>query len=102
MIPVVVTKTGTGSTRIVAVDYFQQQIAIGLFVEITSGAATYTVEQTSDDFQDPNVTVNWVPVPGLSSLSANAEGSLLYPVRGVRLTINSGSGTCKFTMMQAG
>lgn len=99
------TKTGAGSTRIYAVDYFKNPVNIGIQAVLT-GTATYTVEYTLDDILDSSfnaATATWNPVTtDLSGATASKNGFFNVPCRGIRLTIASGSGTVVATICQAG
>jgi hypothetical protein len=74
-------------------DYRQSPFNVGMGVKLSAGAVlTYTVEHTFDDIQDPTIT----PVPfsnsGLTSLSANDDGNYAFPVKAIRLTVDSYTG----------
>lgn len=72
-----------------------------------SGTVTYTCAYTLDD---PNNTVNpssavpplsW-PIATLTSQTASVAFNLVQPVMAVNCTINSGTGTVVFYVLQAG
>lgn len=97
-----VSKTGTGSSAVVAVDFFQNPFNIGLGV-VVSGTVTFTVEYTfsdpSDDTFNPS-TATWFST-GLTG-SANAAQAFTVPCRAIRVTNSSGSGTSTLYVQQAG
>lgn len=73
---------------------------------IVSGVAVnYTVEYTYDAYWNlpSGVTLPGIfPVQTLSGQTINGEGTLPWPTAGVRLTINSGTGTARMTVTDAG
>ena len=101
MRPVVVSKTGTGSSSVVPLDHYQSPFNVGFGV-VVSGTVNYTVQHTFDDIFDATVTPVWFSHPTIASLAANADGNYAFPVRAVRVTVNSGSGTATMTVIQAG
>lgn len=79
-----------------------------LGMSVTSGAITATAEYTYDD---PNglvpsngaIPANVFPMSGLSGVSGPViDGVLQQPANYVRWTVNSGSGTGSFYVLQAG
>ena len=101
MRPVVVSKTGTGSSSVVPLDHYQSPFNVAFGV-VVSGTVNYTVQHTFDDIFDASVTPVWFSHPTIASLAANADGNYAFPVRAVRVTVNSGSGTATMTVIQAG
>ena len=55
MRPQVISKTGTGTSAWIPMDYKQNPFNVGIGV-VVSGTVTYTVQHTFDDIFDPNVT----------------------------------------------
>jgi hypothetical protein len=102
MIPVTLTQTGTGSSRPFQCSYWAVPANLGFGCVITSGSATYSVEHTFDNIQDPSITPTWFPHPTVAGLQANADGNYAFPVTAVRLTVSAGSGTVALTIVQAG
>lgn len=78
---------------------------ISIAVELASGSATFTGEYTYDDPNNLPIGVNY-PLPfditALTSKSATTDGSITNPVIATRVTINSGTGTIRVRMLQAG
>jgi hypothetical protein len=101
MRPVVVSKTGTGSSSVVPLDHYQSPFNVGFGV-VVSGTVNYTVQHTFDDIFDASVTPVWFNHPTIASLAANADGNYAFPVRAVKVLVNSGSGTATMTVIQAG
>jgi hypothetical protein len=100
-----ISKTGTGSSTIYAVDYFRCPVNVGIQA-VLSGTATYTVEYTLDDITDSSFVASSATWTGaaadLTGASTSKNGLLTVPCRGIRLTIASGSGTVTVTLCQAG
>jgi hypothetical protein len=77
-------------------------VALGVLV---TGTVNYTVQYTFDNVfaSDYNpATGNWVDHPSLTAQTATKDSNVAYPVQGIRLVVNSGSGTAKLTAIQAG
>jgi len=104
MRPVTVTLSdasgGAKSSNAVLLDYFSLP-AVSLQIVVT-GTVNYTVEQTLDDPTAASVT--WFPHPdaNLVSQTVNRQGNYAYTPRATRITLNSGSGSVAFTVLQAG
>jgi hypothetical protein len=100
-----ISKTGTGSSSIYAVDYFRCPVNVGIQAVLT-GTATYTVEYTLDDITSDSFsasTATWTGATAdLTGASASKNGLLTVPCRGIRLTIASGTGSVVATICQAG
>jgi hypothetical protein len=104
MRPVVYTITGTGSSRVFPPDHYVSPFNVTLAVTVT-GTVNYTVQYTFDDVFDSGFspsTANWVDHPSLTSQTATKDSNIAYPVRGVRLLVNSGTGTTRLVIIQAG
>lgn len=101
MRPIVIAKTGTGTSTTAALDHYQSPFNVGLGA-VVSGSATYTIQHTFDDIFDATVTPTWFNHPTLASQTASADGNYAFPIRGVRINIASGAGTVTLTLIQAG
>ena len=102
MRPIVLTKTGTGASSNMAVtDHYQSPFNVGIGV-VVSGTVNYTIQHTFDDVLDGAVTPTWFNHPTLASLATSADGNYAFPVRAVRVFVNSGTGTATATVIQAG
>jgi hypothetical protein len=72
---------------------------------IVIGTINYTVQYTYDAYWN---LPSGVALPGiftlgtLNGLAVNGEGSLPWPVSGARLLVNSGTGTARMTVLEAG
>lgn len=93
-----------GSTRWLLLDQHVTPGSTSLGALITAGSATYTAEYTYDDFL--TLTAGAFPTPrtvvGLTNQTINTDAQLAFPVKGVRLTVNSGAGAVTLTVIQAG
>jgi hypothetical protein len=77
-------------------------VALGVRV---SGTVTCTVQYTFDDVFAPSYdpsSGNWTNHPSLTSLTLSADSNIAYPVTGVRIVGNTGSGEAFLTIIQAG
>lgn len=93
-----------GSTPWVLADQHVTPGNIALGALITAGSVSYTGEYTYDDFL--NLAAGAYPTPrtvvGLTNQSVSSDAQLGFPVKGWRLTVNSGTGTVSLTGIQAG
>lgn len=101
MRPVVVTQQGAGSSATVPLDHYQNPFQVGIGV-VVSGTVNYTIQHTFDDIFDAAVTPTWFSHPTLASLAANADGNYAFPIRAVKVLVNSGTGSATATVIQAG
>jgi hypothetical protein len=77
---------------------------IGFGVVVT-GTVNYTVQHTFDDVFSSTFnpsTAAWFDHPTIAALGANADGNYAFPVTAIRLLVNSGGGTARLTLLQAG
>ena len=92
------------TSTIVALDYWVSPFNVALSVRVT-GIVDYTVQYTFDKIYEDNwvpSTGNWVNHPSLSSKTTTLDSNIAYPVTAVRIIQNSGTGSCVFTVIQAG
>lgn len=101
MRPVVVSKTGTGSSAAIPLDHYQSPFNVGFGV-VVSGTVNYTVQHTFDDVFNSSVTPTWFDHPTVASLAVNADGNYAFPVRAIKVLVNSGTGVATMTAIQAG
>lgn len=99
MRPIVVTKTGTGTTNWLPVDPAQAPFQIG-FGCVTSGTVNYTVQHTFTNVQDSSLTATAFNHPYVAAQTANADGNYAFPVSAVRISVTSGSGSVTMTLLQ--
>ena len=102
---ITLTQTGTGSTtKIVVPDTFKNPFNIGIGCVVT-GTVNYTIEHTFENVLAAGFSAGsatWFPNSGITSKTANTDGNYAYPVNGIRLTVNSGTGTVTAYILQAG
>jgi hypothetical protein len=94
-----VSKTGVGSSSALVMNTNVSPFNVGFGVVVT-GTVNYTVQHT---FDDPAIGfTTWFSHPTVASLAANADGNYAFPVTGVKVLVNSGSGTATLNLIQAG
>ncbi len=94
----------TGSTRWLLLDQHVTPANVSLGGVLEAGAVNWGVDYTYDDFLDLALgayPVAWTHAT-LRNENASADGSLSSPVKGVRLTVNSGTGLVTLTVIQSG
>jgi hypothetical protein len=101
MRPVVISKTGAGSSSIVPLDHYQSPFNVGIGV-VVSGTVDYTIQHTYDDVQNAAVTPTWFNNATIAGKTGNFDGGYTLPVTAVKLLVNSGTGTATATIIQAG
>lgn len=94
-----VSKTGVGSSSALVMNTNISPFNVGFGVTVT-GTVNYTVQHT---FDDPAVGFStWFSHPTVASQAANADGNYAFPVTGIKVLVNSGSGTATLNLIQAG
>lgn len=108
MRPVVYTLSdasgGAKTSAVYAPDNYVSPFNVALSGTVT-GTVNYTVQYTFDDVFANNynpATGNWVDHPSLTAKTTTSDSNIAYPVTGVRLKLNSGTGSVKLTAIQAG
>lgn len=101
MRPKTISQTGAGSTAWMPVDWRQSPFNASVSVVVT-GTVSYDVEHTFDDVFDAAVTPTAWDHATLAAQTANGNSNYAFPIRAVRVTVNSGTGTAALTWMQAG
>jgi len=104
MRPAVLSIKGTQTSSVYTPDHYVSPMNVALSVRVT-GTINYTVQYTFDNVfaQDYNpATGNWVDHPSLTAQTATKDSNIAYPVTGIRIVGNSGTGTAIFTIIQAG
>jgi hypothetical protein len=107
MQPQVYSLTGTGSSDPFVVNTNTTPVNIGIAV-VVSGTVNYTVQHTFDSaggsqpYNPQAGFTTWFDDATLASQSTTKQTTILYPVTGVRLVVNSGNGTATMTVVQAG
>lgn len=94
-----VSKTGVGSSSALVMNTNISPFNVGFGVTVT-GTVNYTVQHT---FDDPAIGFStWFSHPTVASQVANADGNYAFPVTGIKVLVNSGSGTATLNLIQAG
>lgn len=94
-----VSKTGTGSSSALVMNTNISPFNVGFGV-VVSGTVNYTVQHT---FDDPAVGfTTWFSHPTVAAQTANADGNYAFPVTGIKILVNSGSGSATLNLIQAG
>ena len=98
----VVSQTGAGSSQPLIMNTNGLPM-VSLQVVVT-GTVNYTVQQTLDNLFDTSITPTWFDHPDTNLVAATAskQGNYAYVPFGVRVTVNSGSGTARLTTIPAG
>ena len=95
---------GAKTSAVYAPDNYVSPFNVALSV-LVSGTVNYTVQYTFDNVfagdYNPS-TGNWTDHPSLTSKTASLDSNIAYPVTGIRIKLNSGTGTAKLTAIQAG
>lgn len=94
-----VSQTGVGSSSAIVVNTNISPVNIGFGVVVT-GTVNYTVQHTFDDPATGFST--WFSHPTVASQTANADGNYAFPVTGVKVLVNSGTGSASLKLIQAG
>lgn len=94
-----VSKTGVGSSSSLVMNTNVTPFNVGFGV-IVSGTVDYTVQHTFDDPASGFST--WFSHPTVAGETANADGNYAFPVTGIKVLVNSGSGTATLKLVQAG
>lgn len=75
------------------------------FGAIVTGTANYSVQHTFDNPYNGvnlNTTATWYDHPDVAAQTTNQDGTYAFPVRGIRLHRNSGTGQVILNLVQAG
>lgn len=99
MRPQVISKTGTGTTAWIPLDYKQNPFNIGLGI-VVNGTITYDIEHTFDDIFDAAVTPVAFKHSSLVAQTTNKDGNYAFPIRAVRVNNTAGTGTTTLTILQ--
>ena len=99
MTPQVLTQIGVGSTAWIPLDYKQSPFNVGFGVTVT-GTVNYTIEHTFDNMFDSSVTPTAFAHSTVVAQTTNQDGNYAFPIRAVRVTVNSGTGSATLTLLQ--
>jgi hypothetical protein len=94
-----VSKTGAGSSSALVMNTNTNPFNVGFGV-IVDGTVDYTVQHT---FDDPAVGfTTWFSHSTVAGETTNQDGNYAFPVTGIKVLVNSGSGTATLKLVQAG
>jgi len=102
----VTTVTGAANADLYFPNWRESDFGIGFGVAVT-GTKNYTVQHAFDDPEDfssasdYNTNATWYDHESVAAATASADGNYAFPVRGIRLVGNSGTGTVVGTFLQA-
>jgi len=96
-----VSMTTTGSSTPIVMNTNTTPFNVGFGV-VVSGTVNYTIQHTFDSPATGFTT--WYPHPTIASKTDNQDGNYAFPVTGIKLLVNSGTGTYSATLnlVQAG
>lgn len=105
--PYRVTVGAVGSSSVIPLNTYANPFNLGIGCNVSSGATlTYTVQHTFDNVQSESFnpsTATWFSQTALANQTADKDGSYLFPVTAVRLTVTAWtSGTVTMTVIQSG
>jgi hypothetical protein len=99
MRPQVISKTGTGTTAWIPLDYKQAPFNVSV-AAVISGTITYDIEHTFDDIFDTAITPTAFKHATIVSQSANKDGNYAFPIRAIRVNNTAGTGSTTLTILQ--
>jgi len=99
MRPQVISKTGTGTTAWIPLDYKQAPFNVSV-AAVVSGTITYDIEHTFDDIFDTAITPTAFKHATIVSQSANKDGNYAFPIRAIRVNNTAGTGSTTLTILQ--
>ena len=93
---------GVGASQEIPLDQNVSPFNVSLALIITL-VVDVTVQFTFDDvFADNSGPFAWFDHTDLTNILADSEATIVSPVKAVRVLTNSGTGTCRFEVAQAG
>ena len=95
----IASQTGAGSTTPFVMNTNTTPFNVGFGVLVT-GTVDYTVQHTFDDPATGFTT--WFSHPTISGETTNQDGNYAFPVTGIKVLVNSGTGTATLQLVQAG
>lgn len=99
------SRTGTGSSNVLAMDTYISPFNVGFGVVIT-GAVSYSIQHTFDNPQTV-ASPTWFFHPSTPSgtpVTANLDGNYAFPVAAIKILTSAATntGTVTLTVIQAG
>lgn len=96
---ITVGTSGVGASVVRPMNLYQSPVNISLGASV-SGTVDYTVQHTFDDVFQTDDGLTFFPHADLADQTATADGNYAFPVTGIRVLMNSGTGTVSFTIIQ--
>lgn len=96
----IATKTGIGSSNVLAMDTYISPFNVGFGV-VATGTVTYTIQHTFDNVQTVASPV-WFSHPTIAAKTDNQDGNYAFPVVAIKVLVTAGTGTATATVIQAG
>jgi hypothetical protein len=94
-----VSQTGVGSSDALVMNTNISPFNVGFGV-VATGTVDYTVQHT---FDDPAVGfTTWFSHPTVAAQTSGADGNYAFPVTGIKVLVNSGTGSVTMNVIQAG
>jgi hypothetical protein len=94
-----VTRTGAGSTAAVVINTNVTPVNIG-FAAVVTGTINYSIQFSYDD---PAIGfTTWFDDATITSKTGNEDGSINFPITGIKALVNSGTGSIALSVVQAG
>lgn len=106
MVATYATTPATGqvaSGAVLPLNFENTATGIG-FVCAVTGTVNYSVEHTYDNVLDAAISPLWLPhgISNMTNATTTQESNFVIPVAGMRVVINSGTGSVKTTVLQQG
>jgi archaellum component FlaF (FlaF/FlaG flagellin family) len=102
----IATRSGTGSSNVLAMDTYISPFNVGFGVYNSGGSSTTVTVQHTFDNPQTVASPNWYNHPTIASTAlltgTGVDGNYAFPVAAIRVTVNSGSGPVTMTVIQAG
>jgi hypothetical protein len=92
------------SSGVAVLDTYKTPFNVGFGLNVT-GTVSCTVQHTFDDPLAAGfvaASAKWYDHPDVAAATADADGNYAFPVRAIRLSQASGSGSAVLTVVQAG
>lgn len=98
-----VTRSLNGTSNAAILDYYGSA-PTNLQVTVVSGSPNWTVQQTLDDPNNPDITPTWFDHPDTNMVAqtVSRQSNYSFLPAAVRITINSGNGVVRLTVLQSG
>jgi hypothetical protein len=99
---VTVDTLATGASQEIPLDRNLNPFNVSISGEILSGAVNWSIQYTFDDIFASAGPFNWYNHSTLVNQAVSANGTILSPVRAIRVVTNSGTGTLSTQVVQSG